>query len=223
MGGLDSTDLREPDLDKLTSLGSDCHSITGGLVGVERREGSGQVGFGDEAFEEQHHPIRCDLELLDPNPFRPEPFEVVGCEMHEERAPFPIAERDPNLARVEVQVEGLGVGPEEESSNIGDTGQDPLSAEAPVRFSEGKGDVGGDDGMLPGELMHKRSVAAESGEGPTRSLTGAEGFAKDLIGQESIIGHEGEEGRGERSVEGNYEAANDRHKGIAEGRYNGMT
>jgi len=110
-----------------------------------------------------------------------------------------------------VEVEGLRIGSEEEATNVGDSGLDSPPEAATVRFREGEGDVRRDHGVLAGELVDEGPISGKPGQRTAGRLPRGERFPKDLVGQEAIIGHQGEKWGRERGSEGNDEAPESGH------------
>ncbi|HEV2316610.1 MAG TPA: hypothetical protein VGV89_03435 [Thermoplasmata archaeon] len=70
-------------------------------------------------------------------------------------------------------------------------------------FEEGEGKAGGDDSVDPGELEVEGAGSRESGENAEGGLLRGGGFTEDLVDESAKGGKGGEDGGGERSVEGN--------------------
>ncbi len=118
---------------------------------------------------------------------------MVGREVHEPGAPLAIPEGEADLPGLWVEMKRLGIGSEEQAPDIRGSRAKTLAQASAVSLGEGEGDVGGDDGMLTGEVVDEGAVAGEARERATGRLVAEQRFPEYLVGQESVVGHEGED------------------------------
>jgi hypothetical protein len=201
-------DLRKRSLNGAGFGGGDRDPIAGTFVRVERQEGSRLERLGDGLLEEEHDSRLRNMELLDSNVGASEDVPVMRGNPDEERAPLPEPKGVANLPRPAVEVERQPVRPQEWPSDVRNFREDPATKSNPVRFREREGDLGGDDGVLAGELVDERPVAGESGHGTAGGLAGEKRFAKDLVDEHPVVPKDGEEGRRKSPQEGESEGAN---------------
>jgi hypothetical protein len=169
---LEDAELRERYANGLTTRRGDLDPVERGLVGVEGEQRARLERLGNRPLQEQDGPVPGDVQLLDPDIGSLEDRAVIRCEEEKERGPLTVAKRKSNLSRGKVKVEGLGIGPQELPSDVGNAAPSALPESRPVRLGEGEGDLGGDDGMLAGDSVHEGPVPGEAREGASGGLAG---------------------------------------------------
>jgi hypothetical protein len=223
VSGLDHSEARIRNLGELAALRGYRHPVHRGLVGVEGKQRRGSVGLRGRFLQKESDLVGRNLELFDPNSLFPESFTVVSGEVNLKRAPLAVTPGDPHFAGLDVQVKGLRTGAEKEPTNVGDFRLDSVTEAATMAFGQREGDARGDDGMFTGELMDESSVAGKPRESLSGGLPGEDRLSEDLVGQQSVGGHEGEEGGGKGRSEGDDQATEDGHERRAGGGYNDMS
>jgi hypothetical protein len=199
------------DLDELIPAGRDGYPVQRCFVGVEGNERGGRVGFRGGALQVEDDTVRGDVKLLDPNSVASEALFVKGREVHEEGAPFTVSEGKPDFAGVSVEVKGVGVGSKKESADVRNTNSESPPEAMPIPVGQREREARRYDRVLPRKMVDEGPVASESRERAPGGFPREERLAKDLIGQDAIIGHQGKEWEREGKTERNHEAAKDRH------------
>jgi hypothetical protein len=195
---LDRPDIGEEDADEPSSFGAHPDSVQGGLVGVERYEGPGGVGFRGGAGVYEAHPVKSEVDLSDPMcRISEDPSEVVG-DRNRHRRPLATSEGEAQLSGLAVEVEGPCGDTDEGGTNVRSATGNPLPEPGSVTAGEGARNIGGGAANRSGDSRFQGLGPGESGESSTGRQSIGEGVAQALVDQEAEVVHEESERRRSR-------------------------